>query len=87
MNWKDETSYSQSEKERIPRTWSVKLADMRLVVTRSHGLEGWFVDSAITGRRQLKSEEVAPAQIEALKMVRAIVNAIASEIHIPSESA
>ena len=35
-DWKDTTTYSQSDKERIPTTWSRKLSGVRLTVTRGH---------------------------------------------------
>ena len=42
--WKDATSYSRSEtKGADPRTWEVQLGEAKLIVTRFHGLEGWWM--------------------------------------------
>ena len=32
--WKDTTSYSRSDKERVPRTWEADLPGVRLIVTK-----------------------------------------------------
>jgi hypothetical protein len=36
MDWKDTTSYSRNETERVPTTWSAECGRFRLVITRSH---------------------------------------------------
>ena len=72
--WEDETSYSRDEKDRIPRTWSIKLGGKwgrdRLSVTRTHGLDGWWLLSEVTGRRELKSATIDAAKAEALILYR-----------------
>lgn len=44
--WKDETSYSRDEEDRIPRTFVARVGPIRLAITRKHGLDPteWFVD-------------------------------------------
>lgn len=36
MQWKDETSYSRGDKERVPTTFAAQCGPMKLVVTSSH---------------------------------------------------
>ena len=43
IEWKDITSFSQGDKERVPRTFEARVDAIRLVVTRRHGLNGWFM--------------------------------------------
>jgi len=45
MGWLDETPYSLSDKERIPRIWRYQFKDCWLLsVHKLHGLDGWFLD-------------------------------------------
>lgn len=41
--WKDATSYSQREKERIPRTYQCKIGTLDIIITRIIHSEGWFL--------------------------------------------
>ncbi len=41
--WKDETSYSSHDRERVPRTWTLRRGPFRVSVTRTHGLDGWYL--------------------------------------------
>lgn len=34
MKWKDVSSYSKKDKERIPHTWELRIEGLRIVVTR-----------------------------------------------------
>jgi hypothetical protein len=72
--WKDETSYSRDEEDQTPRTWSISLGKKwgrdRLSVTRTHGLDGWWILSEVTGRRELKSATIDAAKVEALIIYR-----------------
>lgn len=45
MNWEDTTSYTQSDKERIPRIWQLRIGKMRLVVHRHlhHDPDQWLM--------------------------------------------
>lgn len=41
--WKDATSYSRDERGRVdPNAWELVVSDLRIVVHRWHGLEGWY---------------------------------------------
>ena len=41
--WEDKTSYSRDEKPRVPRCWELRVAWLRLIVHRLHGVENvWF---------------------------------------------
>lgn len=79
--WIDCTSYSRGDKDRTPQSWEMKLGTVRLVVTRTHGVSGiWFIDNALTGRRELKSRAIEDAKNEAIEWLRrdlkAAVNAL-----------
>ncbi len=73
-DWKDITTYSQGDKERIPRSWQMDIGMFRLIVTRKHGLEGWFMDvHGIISFRRLESEEISDAKLEALAGLKNIL--------------
>lgn len=42
-NWKDITGYQRGE-ERIPRSWKLEIANLRLIVTRRFQCDGWYID-------------------------------------------
>lgn len=46
MNWKNISSYSQGDKVRLPKTFELRCAGLRLVVTRRiHcAADAWFLD-------------------------------------------
>jgi len=43
MKWADISSYSQGDKDRVPHTFEARAAAVRIIVTRRHGLSGWFL--------------------------------------------
>jgi len=45
IKWTDGTSYSKSEKERIPRVWRAKIKTMDIIIHRIHGIPGWYLTS------------------------------------------
>lgn len=76
MNWKDETSYSQGDKERKPSTWTLRHGGLVITVTSGHihyrGTGIWVMHcSPWFDTRELKSKAAEPAQSEALELVRA----------------
>lgn len=68
--WKDETSYKYGERGEIePRTWSLMVGRLVIVVTRIHKLDGWWL--RFNGiDRQLDSTTADGAKIEVLAIVR-----------------
>jgi hypothetical protein len=45
MNWKNITSYSRGDNERIPRTWELSIDPVRIVITRHihHAPDVWVL--------------------------------------------
>jgi hypothetical protein len=67
--WADETSYSQGEKERVPRVWKIRFGKVYLTVHRIHRVEGWFASSPFWEKKELKSETADEAKREAVKVI------------------
>lgn len=74
MTWVDTTAYRQGEPSRIPRTWTLQLTDLRIVVTRhrDYAAETWVMLAypVLGAPRELKSGEIDAAKSEALEIVR-----------------
>lgn len=34
MKWEDVTTYTKSDKDRVPKSWEIRINDLRIVVTR-----------------------------------------------------
>ena len=69
--WKDTSSFSQSDKERIPNAFEVEGISFRLIVHRLIYCEGWSMscyNMKIEGK-PLKAKEVSVAQEEAVLVV------------------
>lgn len=80
LAWKDTTSYTKEEEERIPRTWELRTTGCRIIVTRSrHHEDKWvlFVYGAMRLEDTvLRAEKVEKAQREALEIVSTIAKNI-----------
>lgn len=75
--WKDITSYSRDESEKVPRSWEMRIGSIRLVVTRIHGIDGvWYMKSDLTGDIVLPSPVIETAKVYALEHLKRIVNDI-----------
>jgi hypothetical protein len=71
MNWTDITSYSQGDRDRTPRSWEARCGNLRLIVTRHHGLEGWFTTvNGFYSMASLGSTEIAEAKAEAIQRLK-----------------
>lgn len=74
MEWKDITSYSQRDKERIPRVLECKLANNIAVTVHKHIYCGneWLLSCTFLGYNciQLETEDIENAKIKALVRVR-----------------
>ena len=69
IQWKDSTSYSQSEKERTPRTWKAEIKGYEVIVTRIvHCPDSWFLRCRDFGidSRELRSKDAVYAKHEAV---------------------
>lgn len=43
LEWKDASSYSRSDKERIPTVWELKIEGLRIVIHRIIHCPGWHI--------------------------------------------
>lgn len=72
IKWEDVTSYSREEK-RIPRSWELKIDNhTRILVTRRHMLDGWFVlcfALGMSAEHKLKAEDIKDAKVEAFRLI------------------
>lgn len=73
MKWKDSTSYSRDDKERIPSSYDISDGkELRITVHRLQGIkEDWFVscpELRIQGKT-LQSRDIDAAKREALSIV------------------
>ena len=86
MIWKDTTSYSRSDAAREPRTFRAVVGPIDIIVTRHiHYPGAWVLQcSTILGMRmiELRSAELAAAQVEAVSIVRARVAEIARALEV-----
>lgn len=70
LNWKDESSWSRSDIDRTPKTWSSEVGQFRAVVTRRHGLSGWYVEFAnLFNYKPLMAAEIEEAKREACFLI------------------
>lgn len=79
MEWKDITSHSRDDKERIPNTWDTKAGNLRITITRGHiyhrgspepwvvHCRPWFDTHPLKG---IKADDIEGAQTKALAMAR-----------------
>jgi hypothetical protein len=77
--WKDETSYSRNETNRIPRTWVNQSDWLKIVVTRHVDFEPdiWTLVANVGNLAQrviLDAREIESAKAEAMFRVRAEFN-------------
>ena len=71
MQWKDQTSYSQNEKDRTPRVLTLEADNIRISVHRYIGLDGWFLSTRpdMFDKSTLVSTNIEDAKIEAIQKV------------------
>ena len=74
VEWKDATSYSQGDKERIPRSWKAQIGRFILTVHRYAGCGGvWFASChGLFETRELKSKDVDEAKCQAVAMLQVV---------------
>lgn len=73
MHWKDTTSYSQREENRVPRSWSVDLGKVDVTIYRHihYPSDVWLLKCNYLGlNRELVSQEVEAAKSEAVALVK-----------------
>lgn len=91
--WVDRTSFSQNDKDRTPRTWTLQFEGFRVTVTRHIHYPGKWVLSCYELRMdcvELKEAELEKAQKEALNLVRRKLKAMLEQVRtamgLPEES-
>lgn len=81
--WKDDTSYSQGQRGKVPpSTWVLTVAGRRIVVTRRWGVDGtWFLlcDPWFRDHLDLRTDNLADAQDLALSMVDGEIRKLMNE--------
>lgn len=72
IEWKDTTSYSQSNKQRIPSVLEFKIDNVDIIVHRYVGCSGWFLSShnLRIDKKSLIGEDVEACKIQAIGFVR-----------------
>lgn len=85
MEWKDETTYSRSDKNRIPRVLQLAVGTLGIVIHKIVHCEGWYLtvyglnidsyclDVKTVEEAKNKGLEVAMAKIEDLEEVKNIL--------------
>lgn len=74
LKWRDITIYKQGDADRIPRTWELKLEELRyrVIVTRHRYYENtWLLTCKETNieLRDLETDDVEEAKYKALEIV------------------
>lgn len=76
--WRDDTSYTQSDKERIPRSWVIHFPGFRLVVWKSRheelGYQYSMYGKLSVQDRGLDAKEGPEARREALSIVKRTIS-------------
>lgn len=85
LNWIDITSYKKGDTERIPKTWELKLEELRyrVIVTRHIYYENtWLLTcrEANIELHDLKTDNVEEAKYKALKIVENYLNDLIEKI-------
>lgn len=85
LNWRDITSYSQTNIERIPRTWELRLAELnyRVIVSRHIYYENtWLLTckSIDIEHFDLETDDVDEAKNKALGIVENRLNELLEKI-------
>lgn len=74
--WEDVSSYSQNDRERVPHTFEIRIADARVIVTRwVHGEpDRWYLICPEAGmsRDLLCNRDLGEAKKEALRLVHIV---------------
>ena len=77
LNWRDVTSYKQGDTERVPRTWELKLEELKykVIVTRYYE-NTWLLTfrEANIELRDLETDDVEEAKNKALEIVKNYLN-------------
>ena len=72
MKWKDGTSYSRGNEERIPTVLKCEISKLEILVHRIHGLGGWYLTCRYLNieYQKLDYDELQDCQSQAVEIVR-----------------
>ena len=73
MQWKDISSYSQRDTDRTPKTWALKAAGLKIVVTRHihHAPDAWVLScEPFCGGIEIGTGTADEAKAAAVEIVR-----------------
>lgn len=75
VNWKDISSFSQSDKVRTPNCFETRCGKFRLIVHHYHGCgDTWFASChRIFEQHELKSKDIEDAKVEAVELLKKIL--------------
>lgn len=83
--WKDISSFSQSDKDRTPRTWRAKFGLFDLILTRHihYDADAWVAscEPGVFGDTVMDSKEVYDAAAQAVAALQFKLKAAIGEIH------
>jgi len=88
MEWKDETTYSRDNKERIPSVWGIRFKGFRVAVVNKHRLapNKWVmhcfalgIDTLDLGVESIQPKEIA--QDKAIKHVKTKLHSMVNQIN------
>ena len=82
--WKDETSFSKSDKDHTPRTWCAKFGGFSLILTRHihYTPDEWVASCCgVFENKVMASKEVYDAAAEAVATLQFKLKAAIGEIH------
>lgn len=71
--WTDETSYQKGEKDRTPRTWTIRAGKLRITVTRHIHFpkDAWVLRcEPFCDAHELAAKDIDSAKSEALAYIR-----------------
>lgn len=77
LDWKDVSRYSQTDKERKPKSWKATINDLEVLVHRHIYYDGWVltVRELNIDKKQLSGEDIEDCKKQALDFVRKEVEA------------
>lgn len=83
--WKDATTYSQRDTERVPAVWHYGVGDVRISVHRHihYAPDQWLLTcEPFFSKRELKAKDTGGAKAEALAMVCQKVKELAEALAV-----
>jgi hypothetical protein len=82
MIWKDGTTYSRDDKERVPSILRCKIGTLEIIVHRIHRLDGWYLTCRYLDIKDytLSYKTLEDCQEQAVRIVKNTLYAKSQEI-------